>query len=197
MAIFRQPDPSPPVVFRGGKSSISGDWYHLMLRAPWWASLVAIVGAFVLINCLFALSYWEVGGIDGARPGVMSDLFFFSVETMGTVGYGAMHPASFGAHVLTSCETLVGIVLVALCTGLVFSKFSAIRARATFASSAVVAPVNGSPMLMFRIGHERSTPIVDVMIRVVLTRTERTTEGVRMYRMYDLELERDRAPVAR
>jgi inward rectifier potassium channel len=106
-----------------------------------------------------------------------------------------MHPVSFGAHVLTSCETLVGIVLVALCTGLVFSRFSAIRARAKFASAAVIAPMNGSPMLMFRIGHERSTPIVDVMIRVTLSRTELTSEGVRMYRMYDLELERDRAPV--
>ena len=113
---------------------------------------------------------------------------------MGTIGYGSMYPQGMGAHVLTTCEALVNILVVALATGIFFSKFSVLRARVRFAARACIAPMNGVPTLAFRIGHERSSSVIDVLIRVVLTRTERSREGVLMYRMYDLELVRDRAP---
>jgi inward rectifier potassium channel len=195
MAILsRKPTDSFAVEVRGAKFSIAGDWYHLMLRAPWWADLAAIALAFLFVNVLFAGAYLKTGGIVGARPGSFSDLFFFSVQTMATIGYGSMYPSTMGAHVLTTAEAIVGIFVIALATGLLFSKFSALRARVQFATSAVITPMNGVPTLMFRIGHERSSRVIDALLRVVLTRTEKTSEGVLMYRMYDLKLERDRAP---
>src|SRR4051812_14688626 len=195
MAIFqRKPVDSFVVEVRGAKFSIAGDWYHLMLRAPWWVDMLAISSAFLMVNVLFALGYVAVGGIAGARAGSFSDLFFFSVQTMATVGYGSMYPSTLGAHLLTTCEALVGIFVIAVATGIVFSKFSALRARVQFAACAVLAPMNGVPTLMFRVGHERSSRVIDARLRVVLTRTERTQEGVIMYRMYDLKLERTRAP---
>jgi inward rectifier potassium channel len=194
MALFQRTQRDTQIEIRGGETSIAGDWFHLMLRAPWWFDLLAIAVGFLFVNVLFALGYLYTGGIVGARPGSFGDLFFFSVQTMGTIGYGTMFPAGLGAHVLTTCEALVGILVVALSTGIVFSKFSVVRARVRFATQATIAPMNGVPMLSFRIGHERSSSVVDVMTRVVLTRTERTSEGVLMYRMYDLVLERDRAP---
>lgn len=165
-----------------------------MLRAPWWFDLLAIAAGFLLVNILFALAYTVVGGIAGARPGSFADVFFFSVQTMATIGYGSMYPQSTAAHLLTTAEALTGILVIAMSTGIVFSKFSVLRARVRFALQAVIAPMNGVPTLMFRVGHERSSRVIDALIRVVLTRTERTTEGVVMYRMYDLKLERDRAP---
>src|SRR5437667_5150 len=93
--------------------SIAGDWYHLMLRAPWWADLLAIAFAFVAINIVFALAYRAVGGIVGAREGSFADLFFFSVQTMATIGYGSMYPQSTAAHLLTAAEALVGILVIA------------------------------------------------------------------------------------
>jgi inward rectifier potassium channel len=195
MAIFRKPPADSFIVeVRGAKFSIAGDWYHLMLRAPWWLDLMAIAAGFLAVNVLFALAYQMIGGVHGARPDSFSDLFFFSVQTMATIGYGSMYPESTGAHVLTTCEAVVGIFVIALATGVIFSKFSALRARVQFATHAVIAPMNGVPTLMFRIGHERSSRVIDALLRVVLTRTERTTEGVTMYRMYDLKLERERAP---
>jgi inward rectifier potassium channel len=195
MAIFRRKPPQSFVIeVRGARFSIAGDWYHLMLRAPWWADLFAISGAFLFVNVLFACAYMETGGVTGVRPGSFGDLFFFSVQTMATIGYGSMYPVTTAAHLLTTCEALVGIFVIALATGLVFSKFSAIRARVKFATHAVIAPMNGVPTLMFRIGHERSSRVIDALLRVVVTRTERTQEGVLMYRMYDLKLERERAP---
>src|SRR5437667_4657378 len=33
-----------------------------------------------------------------SRPGSLRDAFFFSVQTMGTIGYGAMYPTATGAR---------------------------------------------------------------------------------------------------
>jgi inward rectifier potassium channel len=165
-----------------------------MLQAPWWADLVAITAAFLLINVLFALAYLHTGGVAGARADSFADLFFFSVQTMATIGYGSMYPTTTAAHLLATAQAIVGIFVIAVATGIVFSKFSVIRARVQFASQAVIAPMNGVPTLMFRVGHERASRVINAGLSVVLTRTERTSEGVHMYRMYDLKLERDRAP---
>jgi len=192
MALFwRRPETSFFVV-RGAKRSIGGDWYHLMLRAPWWFNLLTIACGFLFVNLLFALAYVRVGGVAGAHD--FSDLFFFSVQTMGTIGYGSMYPVTLGAHVLTTAEAIAGVFVVALATGLLFSKFSLLRARAHFASCAVISPMNGVPTLMIRVGHERSSQVMDALIRVVFSRSERTKEGVDMYRMYDLKLVRERVP---
>jgi inward rectifier potassium channel len=192
MALFwKRPEISFFAV-RGVKRSIGGDWYHLMLRAPWWFNLLTIACGFLIVNVLFAFAYLRVGGVAGAHG--FSDLFFFSVQTMGTIGYGSMYPATFGAHLLTTAEAIAGVFVIALATGLLFSKFSMLRARVRFASSAVISPMNGVSTLMIRIGHERSSQVVDALIRVVFSRSEKTSEGVSMYRMYDLKLERDRIP---
>jgi inward rectifier potassium channel len=185
--------PEPGIEIRGLQWSFGGDWYHTILRTPWWFVLLVIAATFVVLNFVFAFGYLLTGGIAGARPDHFSDLFFFSVQTMGTIGFGSMYPASLGAHLLVTVQALVGILLVALSTGIVFAKFSVVRARARFAGDVVICPVNGVPTVMFRVGHERSSPIVDVTTRVILTRTEHTIEGVLMYRSYDLKLERDHA----
>ncbi len=165
-----------------------------MLRAPWWFDVIVITSGFLVVNVLFALAYSATGGIVGARDDRFSDLFFFSVQTMATVGYGSMYPATTVAHVLSTAESVAGIFVIALVTGIVFSKFSVIRARVQFATHAVIAPMDGLPTLMFRAGNERSSRVIHVVLRVVLTRTEHTKEGVHMYRMYDLKLERDWTP---
>jgi len=195
MALFKRKPPETFVIeLVGRRRFVAGDWYHLMLQAPWWADLLAITAAFLSINVLFALAYLHTGGVAGARADSFADLFFFSVQTMATIGYGSMYQAPPSAHLLTTAQATVGIFVIAVATGIVFSKFSVIRARVQFASHAVVAPMNGVPTLMFRVGNERASRVINAALSVVLTRTERTSEGVRMYRMYDLKLERDRAP---
>jgi inward rectifier potassium channel len=197
MALLRfkpEPTQSFTIEIRGATRSIAGDWYHLMLRAPWWVDLLAIGSGFLFVNVLFAIAYLRTGGIVGARPDSFGDVFFFSVQTMATIGYGSMYPATTAAHLLTTAEALVGIFVIAVSTGIVFSKFSVIRARVLFASHPVIAPMDGVPTLMFRAGNERASRVIDAQMRVVLTRTERTREGIHMYRMYDLKLERDWAP---
>ena len=170
------------------------DLYNELLRAPWWLDLLGVSVVFLLINLLFAFAYLAVGGVAGARLGSLADHFFFSVQTMGTIGYGVMYPLTAAAEALVTCEVIVGVSLVALTTGILFAKFSVPRARMQFAESATISPYNGVPTLMFRLGNERSSQIVEATVRVVLLRTEHTSEGVVYYRMHDLELERSRSP---
>lgn len=170
------------------------DLYHALLRIPWWAAFAIIVGGYLLLNLAFAALYWGFGGVANARPGSMLDAFVFSVETMGTIGYGNMYPESPLANLLMVGESVTGLVVTALATGLVFVRFSQTRARLMFSSRAAVGPHDGVPSLMIRVGNERRGNIVDVQFRLTFTRTSQTLEGVTFYRLEELALLRNRAP---
>jgi inward rectifier potassium channel len=178
----------------GGARRGLRDLYHGMLRVPWWAALAAIVGVYLALNLLFAALYLAVGGVAHAAPGSFADAFFFSIQTMGTIGYGAMYPESRAANVLVVAESVAGLVATALATGLVFARFSQTRARVLFSTRAAISPLDGVPTLMVRVGNERRSVIIDASFRLVLMRTTRTAEGVTVYRTLDLPLTRDRAP---
>src|SRR6185369_7767183 len=169
------------------------DFYHALLRGSWWVTIAVISGAFLAANALFALGYMASGGIAHAAARSFGDAFFFSVQTMGTIGYGALYPESALANALVVAESITGLTLTALGTGLVFAKFSRSTARLQFTREAVISPMNGVPTLMFRLGNERGNQIVDVQITAVMVRTERTAEGRSFYRMIDLKLSRGRA----
>jgi inward rectifier potassium channel len=169
------------------------DFYHALLRLPWWATIASISGVFLLANALYAVAYLVVGGVSHAATWSFRDAFFFSVQTMGTIGYGAMFPDSTAANVVVVAESLTSLTLTALATGLVFAKFSRSTARFVFTREAVISPMNGVPTLMFRLGNQRGNQIVDAHINVVLARTERTAEGGTFYRMLDLRLSRAHA----
>ena len=112
---------------------------------------------------------------------------------MGTIGYGAMYPESPAANLVVVVESTASLLLTAVSTGLVFAKFSRSTAAIVFSEKAVIAPMNGVPTLMFRMGNMRGNQIVDAQIRVAMIRTERTGEGSTFYRTIDLKLTRDRA----
>jgi inward rectifier potassium channel len=168
------------------------DFYHQLMISSWPLLLLEVVGAITVVNCLFALGYLVSGGIEHARRGSFADAFFFSVQTMATIGYGKMVPANILANLLASAEALTGLLAFALVTGLVFSKFSRPTARVRFTRNAVIALRDGLPSLMFRMANVRANQIVEAHIHVVLARQERTLEGEEVRRFYDLDLTRYR-----
>jgi inward rectifier potassium channel len=169
------------------------DFYHALLRQPWRTTVAVISGAFLAVNAIFAVAYMIVGGIAHGEPGSFLDAFFFSVQTMGTIGYGNLYPESLAANLLVTAESITSLTLTALATGLVFAKFSRSTARLVFSKHAVISPVNGVPTLQFRIGNQRRNQIVDTRIRVLMMRTEKLIEGGTFYKMLDLKLTRDHA----
>ena len=170
------------------------DAYHALLRMSWWRVVALIALVFLLLNAIFALLYMAVGGVANARPGSFLDAFYFSVQTMGTIGYGSMFPASTGANNIVVVESIVGLLITALATGLVFVRFSLTRARMVFGRYAAIGPMDGVPTLMIRLGNDRSSQIYDARMRLMLMTTTRSSEGEVSYRTADLALVRDRLP---
>ncbi len=170
-----------------------GDVYHAFLHASWPAALAGVVATFLVINAAFALVYLAGGGVHGVRPRSFFDAYAFSIQTMATIGYGEMHPVSAFAHVVVMAESVAGLLVTAVVTGLVFAKFSQPASRIVFSSRVAFGPMNGVPTLSFRVGNERSNLILEATVRVVMVRTERTLEGTTLYRMYDLPLVRERS----
>lgn len=170
----------------------SEDLVHLLLTAPWTVFLAIVVSAYLGLNALFALVYLGVGGVAGVHG--FGDAFFFSVQTMGTIGYGGMSPATVAANSVVVAESVTGLLVTALATGLVFMRFSRTRAKVHFSSHVAISPLDGTPNLTIRVGNARRVPIVDMSFRLTLTRTTVTKEGVTLYRAEHLPLVHERAP---
>jgi len=136
-------------------------------------ALGAIVVAYLALNTVFACAYLATGGVSNAQPGSFFDAFCFSVETMGTIGYGAMYPSSITANVIMIVESVTSLIVTAVATGLVFSKFSRATARVAFSKNAVIGPIDGMPTLSLRVGNERGNYILEGTVRLSVVRTRR------------------------
>jgi inward rectifier potassium channel len=179
----------------GSETGRVRDLYHAFLQQTWAQSIGTIVAAFAAMNLVFAVVYLFTGGIANARPGSLFDAFSFSVQTLATIGYGYMYPSSPAAHVIVWIQAITGMLLTAVMTGLVFSKFTLSGAKIVFSNDAVISLVDGVPHLQFRLGNARGNIIAEATVHVAMLRTERTKEGTTMYRLHDLSLVRERTPV--
>lgn len=178
----------------GAEKTLVRDFYHSFLQTTWPRAVGLIVLAFVGLNLLFGTLYYFSHGVANAEKGSFFDAFSFSVQTLATIGYGAMYPQSHLAHVIVWFEAFAGVLLTAVVTGLVFSKFTLSAARIVFSREALISKIDGIPTLVFRVGNARENIVAEVTVRVVLIRTEHTAEGATLYRMYDLPLVRERTP---
>ncbi|MEG4001844.1 ion channel [Microcoleus sp. SVA1_B3] len=172
------------------------DLYHWLLTLSWPRFFILIWLSYTLTNSFFALAYLAGGDcIANARPGSFKDAFYFSVQTMATIGYGAMYPRTDYANTIVCIQALFGLWGVAMITGLAFARFSKPTARVIFSRVAVIASFNGVPTLMYRTANQRSNQILEAQQRVTLIRDEVTSEGDYMRRFYDLQLMRSQSPI--
>lgn len=186
----------PRIVRTGQTKTFFGDLYVELLSMPWLRLIFLIMLLYVLSNIFFALLYYEnSAGIENARPGSYQDAFFFSIQTMATIGYGHMAPISLLVNLLVSIEALWGFAFFAVTTALLFAKFSQPKARVTFSDVAVISNYNGVPHLKLRLANQRSNRIVDAVVDLTLLRNELTQEGFRQRRFFDLKLIRSRVPL--
>jgi inward rectifier potassium channel len=172
------------------------DAYHYVLTRSWSEFFLLIGAAFMSANAFFAFFYWlSPGSVTNARPGSFEDAFFFSVQTMATIGYGGMTPATRFAHVVVTVEAMTGIIAAALITGITFTKFARPTARVLFSDKLILAPRDGVPHLMFRVANWRHNQVSEAQLRVILLVMERTREGESLRRQVEIELVRDRTPL--
>jgi inward rectifier potassium channel len=167
----------------------------LGLRWPQFASFVAVVyvGLNLLFAALYSLGQNSIAGISTSHW--FLDCFFFSVQTLATVGYGHMYPQTLYGHVVSTIEIMTGIFLLAVMTGLIFVRFSRPIARVVFSKSVVIAPLNGRPTLMVRIGNQRQHSMVEAEFRITFNRDEPLLEGGDFRYFYNLKLQFDRLAI--
>jgi inward rectifier potassium channel len=180
----------------GVERAFHKDIYHFVLGRSWPEFFLLVAVVFVLTNMLFAgLFLAEPGAVANVRPGSFEDAFYFSVQTLATIGYGGMYPASRYGHAVVAVEAIVGILMVALITGITFTRFARPSARVLFSDKVVISPRDGVPHVMFRMANWRRNRIVEARLGVTLLVTERTREGDMMRRQIDLPLLRDKTNV--
>jgi inward rectifier potassium channel len=172
------------------------DAYHVLLTMPLPAFFAVMAGAFVTLNSLFAGLYLlDPGGLAGARPGSVFDAFFFSVQTLGTLGYGVIAPRSLYCNLVVTAETFVGLFNLAIATGLLFARISRPTARIMFSQRAVITQFEGATTLMFRAANRRRNLVVEAEVSVSLLHDVKTDDGSLMRRFEDLPVVRARSPL--
>ena len=168
------------------------DTYHLILTLSWPGFAGLVFGIYLLINLAFAALYMlNAHAVAEMRPGSFFDAFFFSVETLATVGYGHMYPETFYGHLIAMFEIVVGMFGLAVITGLIFVRFSRPTARIHFSKVAVIAPFDAVPNLMIRVANLRHQAMVEPEFRMILIRNIITAEGDEVRRFRSLKLEFD------
>jgi inward rectifier potassium channel len=182
-------------IFLGHAKDSWRDGYHYLLTMPLWRFLGVMAAGYFALNAIFGLAYFLVGGVVGVRPGNYVDDFFFSVETMSTVGYGQLWPQSLAAHLVMALESFVGLLNVAIVTGLLFARFSRPTARVMFSDRAVVTALNGVPTLMLRAANRRRNRIVEAEVSITLVRDTTTLEGTSLRSFETLNTVRGRSPI--
>lgn len=184
------------VIAHGMPTPLWQDLYHRALGVRWPVFFVALAVLFLLLNTTFAALYmFGNAPIANQFPKGFGGAFFFSVETLATVGYGDMHPQTVYAHWVATLEIFVGMSSIALATGLIFARFSRPHAKIMFARYAVVRPIDGRMTLMVRAANARQNVIAEARARLRILRQETSVEGFSLYKLYDLALVRDQHPV--
>ncbi|MGE5621282.1 MAG: ion channel [archaeon] len=182
-------------IIRRGANFTIWDIYQFLINLSWPRFISVILGCYFLINLVYAMLYFATGidGVHGARADnplkTIENLFFFSVQTISTVGYGNMSPRGIPANILVTFETLTGLLVFALVTGLLYGRFSRPTARILYSSKALIAPYNNGTSFQFRIANQRRNALLEVEAKAMAAFVE-NTNGRSERKYYNLTLER-------
>jgi inward rectifier potassium channel len=183
-------------ITEGLEHSLFGDFYFQAMTATWPVFVGGLATAFFALNVVFATVYMLGDApIANAAPHSFADLFFFSVETTSTVGYGDMHPQTTYGHLIATVENFVGLVLLSAMTGLVFSRFSRPRARLIFARNPVVFAHDGLQTLAIRIGNARNSFISEATATLWMLGPMTTKESRRYVGFVPMKLTKSENPI--
>ncbi len=167
--------------------------YHFLLTITWKQFIMVVTIGYLTANLIFAMAYLACGpnaiiGQDAVKfGGEFGRAFFFSVETLGTIGYGNIQPNGILPNLIVTLESLTGLSVLALGTGILFARFSRPTAQIVFSDRAVIAPYRNITGLMFRLTNGRANQLIELEAKVLFTRMEGDS---RQYDQLDLERKR-------
>lgn len=175
-------------------ASLGSDAYHFLRSASWRRLTAGFAGVFLVVNLVFAaILYFGHAAVLNATG--FLDYYWFSVQTLATIGYGYLAPNDTLSNVVVTIESFVGIGLTAMITGVFFARFATPSAKVVFSRHAIIGDHDGKRTLMFRMANARATAIVEATCRVYVVRDEVLANGERMRRVHDLALRRTTSPI--
>lgn len=169
--------------------------YNRFIMMPWKIFFLIVLLVYLILNFIFAITYYMIGvehliGVNmTSTHSQFWDAFFFSAQSLTTVGYGRISPDGFAASWVSSIESLMGLMMFAIVTGLLYGRFSRPTARILFSGNALIAPYLNINALMFRMVNERSNQLINMEVSMVFSKIE-VRNGVPNRRYYALPLER-------
>jgi len=176
------------------------DLYHYFFSLSWPKFFVLIAAIYFLMNLIFGILYF-IFGVDTLGDGPSTGLerfkhcIFLSIENTSTVDYSRVGPVGLGPHILMTVQAFLGLLTLAVITGLFYARFSRATARIIFSNKAIIGNHNGKLYLSFRIANERLNQIAEARMTLTLTRNETSLEGEHSRRFYELKLDRSYSPL--
>ncbi len=155
------------------------DIYHSLIRASLFNLIIIIISSYILINLFFASVYYAIGashfgGLDVENTSGFQEfmgLFFFSAQTITTLGYGHIYPIGNGASIAAAVESLLGLLSFALATGVLYGRFSRPKAHVLYSRNILISPYKNSTALMFRIANKKQYELIESEASVTMTLT--------------------------
>ncbi len=178
-----------------GVSNTSNN-YHRLIAMSWSRFWLMVLSGYLIANIVFAEIYMLLGpknlaGSDAVTPfRRFLDAFFFSAQTLSTVGYGHISPVGIPTNSVAAFESMVGLLAFALATGLLYGRFSRPSAKLIYSDKLLISPykdnING---LMFRLANKRINLLLDLAVELIISYNE-TVDGKTIRRFFPLTLER-------
>lgn len=188
------PDGSYNIRRMGGISKFR-DFYKHLLECSWTKFLIYMTSFYIIFNFIFTFLFLSVGieelqGINKSQNEFFA-VFFFSAQTLTTVGYGAMSPIGFGANVIAMIEAFVGVLSFALATGLLYGRFSRAETKIAFSKNIILTPFQGTMAMMFKMVNQRNNVLLNTKVSVMLIMDKGVGDDQFNKLYFDLELEND------
>lgn len=167
--------------------------FHSLITISLWKFIIILLAFFIAINALFAIIYMmlgveHLGLVEQSGSMQFLNAFFFSAQTITTVGYGAIAPTGVAPNIVASLEAFVGLLTFAMATGLLYGRFSRPRAKLLYSDKALIAPYLDGTALMFRLANARDSRMINASAKVNLSLIE-LENGEAKRKFYSLELE--------
>ncbi|MGY5355777.1 ion channel [Wenyingzhuangia sp. IMCC45467] len=173
------------------------DLYTYLINIPWALFLIYVLIGYVLINTFFAIIYLWIGvqEFQISTGNIFDDfihLFFFSAQTLTTVGYGAIAPNGVIGGFVSSFEALMGLMSFSFITGLLYGRFSKPKAKIKFSEHLIVRDFEDHRALMFRVMNKRINMMIEPELNAIMNITEKGEDGEFSRQFYQLNLQRNK-----
>jgi inward rectifier potassium channel len=177
-----------------------GDLYHYFFSQSWPRFFLLIAAIYCAINLFFGTLYF-LCGVDAFSDSISTGIVrfkhcvFLSIQNMSAVDFGRIGNAGMVPDILMTVQAFLGILTLAVITGLFYARFSRATARIIFSNKIIIGTHNGKACLFFRIANERLNQIAEAHISLHMTKNEISLEGEHARKFHDLKLERDHSPL--